>query len=48
MPDGEELNYPAIMRAIVKSGFDGYVAQEFIPRRNPIESLEQAIGMCDV
>jgi len=29
----QELNYPAIMRAIVATGFDGYVAQEFIPRR---------------
>ena len=45
----QELNYPAIMKAIVKSGHTGYVAHEFEPTRNdPIESLEEAIGICDV
>jgi len=29
--DSQELNYPAIMRAILDTGFKGYVAQEFIP-----------------
>ena len=32
----QELNYPAIMRAIVETGYDGYVAQEFIPARDPL------------
>ncbi len=45
----QELNYPAIMRAIVQTGFKGYVAQEFIPSRgDKIASLRQAIGICDV
>jgi hydroxypyruvate isomerase len=44
----QELYYPAIMRAIVKTGFDKYVAHEFVPKRNPIESLAQAIRICDV
>lgn len=45
----QELNYPAIMRAIVETGFKGYVAQEFIPSRpEPLASLEQAIQICDV
>ena len=45
----QELNYPAIMNAIVKTVYSGYVAQEFIPtRKNPIESLEEAINICDV
>ncbi|MDP2283583.1 MAG: TIM barrel protein, partial [Pseudohongiella sp.] len=35
--DTQELYYPAIMRAIVATGFDGYVAQEFIPRRTRAE-----------
>jgi hydroxypyruvate isomerase len=44
----QELNYPAIMRAIVSTGFKGFVAQEFIPKRDPLTSLRQAVGICDV
>lgn len=47
--DNQELNYPAIMRAIVETGFKGYVAQEFIPTaKEPLNSLAQAIDICDV
>ena len=45
----QELNYPAIMKAIVKTGYSGFVAQEFRPtRNNPTESLEEAVYICDV
>ena len=45
----QELNYPAIMRAIVKTGFKGYVAQEFIPAdKDPIASLAASVKICDV
>jgi hydroxypyruvate isomerase len=45
----QELYYPAIMRAILDTGFKGYVAQEFIPtRKNKIDSLKEAIKICDV
>ncbi len=44
----QELYYPAIMRAIVESGFTGYVAHEFVPKRDPLTSLAQAIEICDV
>lgn len=45
----QELYYPAIMKAIVATGFKGYVAQEFIPaKEDKIASLEQAIRICDV
>ena len=44
----QELNYEAIMKAIVKTGYSGYVAQEFIPIKDPIESLREAIILCDV
>ena len=45
----QELNYPAIMRAITATGFKGYVAQEFIPASDdPIASLIKAIEICDV
>jgi hydroxypyruvate isomerase len=46
--DSQELNYPAVMRAIADTGFKGVVAQEFVPVRDPIKSLEQAIQICDV
>lgn len=45
----QELNYTAIMKAIVSTGFKGYVAQEFIPvKADKIASLRQAVGLCDV
>jgi hydroxypyruvate isomerase len=46
--DTQELYYPAIMKAIAATGFKGYVAQEFIPKKNPLESLQKAITICDV
>jgi hydroxypyruvate isomerase len=45
----QEIYYPAIMRAIVETGFKGYVAQEFIPKRpDKLASLKQGIDICDV
>jgi hydroxypyruvate isomerase len=44
----QELNYPAIVKAILKTGFTGFLAQEFIPVREPIASLEQGFKICDV
>jgi hydroxypyruvate isomerase len=44
----QELNYPAIMKAIVATGYKGYVGQEFVPKRDPLTSLRQAIQLCDV
>jgi hydroxypyruvate isomerase len=45
----QELYYPAIMRAIVATGFKGYTAQEFIPEaKDKIDSLSKAIRICDV
>lgn len=46
--DTQELYYPRIMQAIVATGFKGFVAQEFVPKRDPLASLKQAIGICDV
>lgn len=44
----QELYYPALTRAIADTGFTGYVAHEFIPKRDPIESLAYAVRICDV
>ncbi|HKQ40249.1 MAG TPA: TIM barrel protein [Verrucomicrobiae bacterium] len=44
----QEINYPAVMRAIIDTGYKGFVAQEFLPKREPLTSLRQAVGICDV
>ena len=47
--ENQELFYPAIMKAIVETGYEGFVAQEFIPtREDPTESLRKAIALCDI
>ena len=44
----QELYYPAIMQAIVDLKFDGYVAHEYNPTRDPVESLKKSVAICDV
>lgn len=45
----QELNYPAIMKAIAETGFKGFVGQEFIPKReDKLASLKQGVMICDV
>jgi hydroxypyruvate isomerase len=45
----QELNYSAIMKAIVEVGYKGFVGQEFIPKqKDALKSLAQAIRICDV
>ncbi len=45
----QELNYPAIMRAIAGTGFKGFVGQEFIQKnQDKLASLQQAITICDI
>ncbi|MEP7384401.1 MAG: TIM barrel protein [Gemmatimonadota bacterium] len=46
--ESQELYYPAIMRAIADLGYTGFVGQEFIPKREPLESLEQGARICSV
>ena len=46
--DTQELYYPAIMQAIAKTGYTGYVAHEFVPKRDPLQSLTYATRICDV
>ena len=46
--DTQELHYPAIMQAIVATGYKGFVGQEFIPKRDPLQSLDQGVRICDV
>jgi hydroxypyruvate isomerase len=44
----QELNYRRVMQAIADLGFTGFVAQEFVPKRDPLTSLKQAYEICDV
>jgi hydroxypyruvate isomerase len=44
----QELNYPAIVRAIIATGYTGFLGQEFIPQRDPLTSLAQGFRICDV
>lgn len=45
----QEINYPAVMRAIVETGYDQFVAQEFIPTwDDPVKALRHAAMVCDV
>jgi len=44
----QEVNWPAVCRAIVDTGFKGYLAHEFVPTRDPLTSLREAVALCDV
>ena len=44
----QELQWPAVARAILDTGFTGYFAHEFIPTRDPMTSLREAVELCDV
>lgn len=47
--ENQEINYPPILKAILETGYTGYVAQEFIPTwDDPLRSLEHSIGVCDI
>ncbi|MBN2270803.1 MAG: TIM barrel protein [Sedimentisphaerales bacterium] len=48
LDDTQEINYRAVMKALVDTGYKGYVGHEFIPTRNPLKSLRQAVEICDV
>ena len=49
LDDTQEINYPAVMRAILATGYDLFVAQEFIPTwDDPVTALRHAAMVCDV
>ena len=47
LDDTQEINYPPIMREILKTGYKGFVAHEFLPK-NGLQSLRDAVKLCDV
>jgi hydroxypyruvate isomerase len=48
LDDTQEINYPPIVRAILETGYDGYVGQEFVPRGDVAASLRAAWEVCNV
>ena len=44
----QELNYRTVATAIADAGFGGYLAHEFVPKRDPLTSLREAVLICDV
>ena len=48
LDDTQELNWATVCRAIVETGFRGYLAHEFVPTRDPLTSLREAVILCDV
>jgi hydroxypyruvate isomerase len=48
LDDTQELQWPTICRAIVETGFKGFLAHEFVPTRDPLTSLREAVALCDV
>jgi len=47
--DTQELHYPAIVRAIAETGYEGFIGQEFVPASDdPLQSLREAIEICTV
>ena len=49
LDETQELYYPAIMRALVDSGYKGFVGQEFVPTQtDKLDSLRKSVLICDV
>ncbi|MBL9114411.1 MAG: TIM barrel protein [Verrucomicrobiaceae bacterium] len=49
LDENQEINYPPIMKTLLEIGYDGYVAQEFIPTwPDPVLALRHAAMVCDV
>jgi sugar phosphate isomerase/epimerase len=48
LDDGQEVNVPAVMKALVDVGYEGYVGLEFIPTRDPELGFAEAVALCDV
>jgi hydroxypyruvate isomerase len=48
LDDTQEVLWAAVMRGIAGTGFTGYVAHEFVPVRDPLTSLREAVDICDI
>lgn len=48
LDDNQEINFPACMKALLDIDYKGFVGQEFIPTRDPLMGLTEAVKLCDV
>jgi hydroxypyruvate isomerase len=48
LDDTQELNWRTVAKTITDTGYTGYVAHEFVPTRDPLTSLREAVALCDV
>ncbi len=48
LDDNQEIWYPPIMRKLLDIKYEGYVGQEFIPTRDALKGLREAVKLCDV
>ncbi len=48
LDEKQEIAYKPVMEALLDIGYQGYVGQEFIPTRDPLAGLRQAVALCDV
>jgi hydroxypyruvate isomerase len=48
LDDTQEVNWRAVAAALADMGFEGYMAHEFVPTRDPLTSLREAVKLCDV
>ena len=48
LDDRQEINFPATMHKLLEIGYDGYVGLEYIPTRDPLAGLKEAVQLCDV
>jgi hydroxypyruvate isomerase len=47
LDDKQEINYRPVMQALAEAGYRGYVGHEFIPTRDPLQGLKEAVAVCD-
>ena len=48
LDEKQEIQYKPVMEALLEIGYDGFVGQEFIPTRDPLQGLAEAVALCDV
>jgi len=48
LDETQEVNWRAVAAALADLGFPGYMAHEFVPTRDPLTSLREAVALCDV
>ena len=48
LDQSQEINYPAVMEALLEVGYEGFVGQEFIPTGDALAGLQEAVTLCDV